>query len=311
MDIIPRKRTKIARLDPDRTLTLVRSPAGSAVPDRASATPRNSGQHSLSGYLIAAAVGALLVGFGILLGGLVRGMEPWLQQRSSRASVVDSRPAVSRATHGTAGTAIVSSSVSNDAPAFPRSSEATSVISAGDAEAETSPAGSSSVRSVAKPSSISPRRSARPLVAIRAEAVLPALASTRYCARSGETVFRPRPLTGVDDSEDLAAQAPRPDSGLMRLLFTVSAPPTFATVSFENGGDTSVFLQRLEQSTNGREFRVVRGALPASVSAGGVKELLRYPVAPGENETYERRFVAVDRRGDSWTASVELVPCPN
>ena len=310
MDIIPRKRTKIARLDPDRTLTLVRSPTG-AIPDRASANPRTSGQHSLSGYLIAAAVGALLVGFGILLGGLVRGMEPWLQQRSSRASVVDSRPAVSRATHGAADIAIESGSVSNDAPAVSRSSEVASVISARDARPEPSSAGSSGVRSVAKPASVSPRRSARPLVASRAEAVLPTLASIRYCAQSGETVFRPAPLTGVDDSEDLAAQAPRPDSGLMRLLFTVSAPPTLATVSFENGGDTSVFLQRLEESTNGRGFRVVRAALPASVSAGGVKELLRYSVAPGESETYERRYLAVDRRVDSWTASVELVPCPN
>jgi hypothetical protein len=187
----------------------------------------------------------------------------------------------------------------------------TSVISARDVEPERSSAGSSSVRSAAKPSSISPRRSARPLVTSRAEAVLPTLASTRYCAQAGDTVFRPSPPSGAGDPEDLAAQAPRPDSGLMRLLFTVSAPPAFATVSFENGGDTSVFLQRLEESKNGRGFRVVRAELPASVSAGGVKELLRYPVAPGENETYERRFVAVDRRGDSWTASVELVPCPN
>ena len=97
----------------------------------------------------------------------------------------------------------------------------------------------------------------------------------------------------------------------MRLLVTVSAPPTFATVSFENGGDTSVYLQRLEESTSGHGFRMIRAALPAAVSAGGLKELLRYPVAPGEAETHERRFVAVDRRGDSWTAAVELVPCRN
>ena len=149
------------------------------------------------------------------------------------------------------------------------------------------------------------------LAANRTDVIEPTLASTRYCAQVGETVFRQGPPVDADDPQDLAAQAPRADAGLMRILFTVSAPPSFATVSFENGGDTSVHLQRLEESTSGPGFRVLRAPLPASVSPGGLKELFRYPLAAGEAKTFPRDFVAVDRRGDSWTAAVELVPCEN
>jgi hypothetical protein len=97
----------------------------------------------------------------------------------------------------------------------------------------------------------------------------------------------------------------------MRILFTVSAPPTFVALSFENGGDTSVHLRRLEESRSGRRLRILGAAVPASVPAGGLKELYRFPVAVADGETSERRFVAVDRKGDSWTAAVELVPCEN
>jgi hypothetical protein len=313
MDFSSEKRTTRERpssypLDPDRTLTLVRPSTGLANPARSSAHARKSDQHSLRGYLVAAAVGALLVAFGVFLGGLVRGMEPWLQQRGSDAAL-DSRPQL-RATREAVAVPVASDAVSG----------ATAVIASRHAP-EQSSAEPSGDRTIDKPSSVAPRRSARPkartahleekLVASRAEAAEPTLASTRYCARVGDTVFRPGHLTVAGESEDIAAQPPRADSGLMRLLFTVSLPPTFATVSFENGGDTSVYLQRLEESTSGHGFRVVTAALPASVSAGGVRELFRYPVAPGKHETYERQFVAVDRRGDSWTAAVELAPCQN
>jgi hypothetical protein len=104
----------------------------------------------------------------------------------------------------------------------------------------------------------------------------------------------------------------------MRLLFTVSGNdviagrPVLVTVSFENGGDTSVHLQKVEESTSGGGFRPIAGAaLPASVLPGGLKELYRYPLTPKGGTAYTRQFVVVDRKGDSWKAGLDLAPCPN
>lgn len=309
-------------LDPDRTLTLVRSLNTSATDDRAPRPSGKSGPHSLWGYLLAAAVGALLVAFGILIGGLVRGMESWVQERGSQSSIAVHSPTRDvHAAREAVGNPVRSDAVSSDAPAVGRSSGGASIISGSEGTPETSSVESSADRVVAEPSSVRPLRSARPgprtaqrvdkLVASRAIAIEPTIASTRYCARVGDTVFRQASSTGADDPEDLAAQAPRADSGLMRILFTVSAPPTFVALSFENGGDTSVHLRRLEESRSGRRLRILGAAVPASVPAGGLKELYRFPVAVADGETSERRFVAVDRKGDSWTAAVELVPCEN
>jgi hypothetical protein len=104
----------------------------------------------------------------------------------------------------------------------------------------------------------------------------------------------------------------------MRLLFTVSGDsavrgrPMLVTVTFENGGDTSVHLLRLEASTSRGEFRAIEGAaLPAFVLPGGLKELYRYPVELPNVEPYSRQFAVVDRKGDSWKAGIELGPCQN
>jgi hypothetical protein len=90
----------------------------------------------------------------------------------------------------------------------------------------------------------------------------------------------------------------------------VPGKPFLVTLGFENGGDYSVQIQRVEESTSGR-FRPVAGALvPASVAPGGLKELYRY-WASLSGQPYEKEFAVVDRNGDTWKAAVRLVPCEN
>jgi hypothetical protein len=124
-----------------------------------------------------------------------------------------------------------------------------------------------------------------------------------------ETVFRP---PQSNDPESII----RPDGGLMRVIVSVDGVaegyPGFISVRFENGGDSSVVLDRLESSASRGALRPVSGAhLPARVAAGGLREIYRYPLSPSAGEPDGRRFVVVDPKGDSWSATVRRVPCEN
>jgi hypothetical protein len=124
-----------------------------------------------------------------------------------------------------------------------------------------------------------------------------------------ETLFHP---PASDDPETVV----RPDGGLMRVIVSIDGVaegyPGFISVLFENGGDSSVVLDRLESSSSGGALRPVSSAhLPARVAAGGLRELYRYPLSPSAGEPDGRRFVVVDPKGDSWSATVRRVPCEN
>ena len=138
-----------------------------------------------------------------------------------------------------------------------------------------------------------------------------------YCAQLDDTVFKQGVVRDVPAGfEGMATKAPRPDSGLMRINISLSTEkpvddqPFTVIVRFENGGDSRVDVQRLEESASRGGLRAVSGAsVPVSVSPGGVKELHRYPLTLSGGEPYGKQFVAVDSKGDSWKAGLRLVPC--
>jgi hypothetical protein len=115
------------------------------------------------------------------------------------------------------------------------------------------------------------------------------------CARLEETAFHPAGM--------------RPDAEFMRMKISVPPDTAVASVLFENGGDSAVLLDRLDVATPDGGLRPVSDAvMPARVPAGGLKEIYRYPLPRSRGET-GRRFVVVDRDGDSWEATLRLVPC--
>jgi hypothetical protein len=57
--------------------------------------------------------------------------------------------------------------------------------------------------------------------------------------------------------------------------------------------------------------RAAGATLPVRIPAGGLKEIFRYPLTLAAGETGARQFVAVDRDGDSWGATLRPVPCGN
>lgn len=140
--------------------------------------------------------------------------------------------------------------------------------------------------------------------------------NTRYCSSVGETVFASSQQNAAG-FEGLDGSVLRADAAMMRVAVGLSAErplegqPFFITLGFENGGDYSVQIRRLEESTSAGEFRPIAGALvPASVAPGGLKELHRYRVSLS-GQSFEKEFAVVDRNGDTWKAAVRLVPCEN
>jgi serine/threonine-protein kinase len=139
----------------------------------------------------------------------------------------------------------------------------------------------------------------------------------RYCAQFDKTAYEQGVVKDVPTGFDgMAAKAPRPDSGLMKVNVSISKErPTddesfFVVVRFENGGDARVDVQRLEESSSRGGMRPVGGAaVPVSVSPGGVKELYRYPLTLSGGEPYDKRFVVTDSKGDSWKSGIRMVPC--
>jgi hypothetical protein len=158
-----------------------------------------------------------------------------------------------------------------------------------------------------------PRRSAEP-------GELPAAmagAKMHYCAQFDDTVYRQGVTKDVPAGfEGMAAKAPRPDSGLMKVTISLSKErpsddePFTVAVRFENGGDARVDVQRLEESSSRGGVRPVgAAAVPVSVGPGAIKELFRYPLALSGGEPYSKQFVVTDAKGDSWKGGVRLVPC--
>jgi hypothetical protein len=139
----------------------------------------------------------------------------------------------------------------------------------------------------------------------------------RYCPQFDDTVFKQGVTKDVPAGfEGIAAKAPRPDSGLMRVAISLSNErpmddePFTVAVRFENGGDARVDVQKLEESASRGGMRPVgTAAVPVSVSPGGVKELYRYPLTLSGGEPYIKQFVVSDGKGDSWRTGVRLVPC--
>jgi len=138
-----------------------------------------------------------------------------------------------------------------------------------------------------------------------------------YCLQLDDTNFKQGVVRDVPTGfGDVATKAPRPDSGLMRIKISLSTERPvddqsfFVIVRFENGGDSRVDVQRLEESSSRGGMRPVPGAaVPVSVSPGGMKELYRYPLALSGGEPYGKQFVAVDSKGDRWNTGLRIVPC--
>jgi hypothetical protein len=140
--------------------------------------------------------------------------------------------------------------------------------------------------------------------------------STRYCSSVGETVFAPSQQDAAG-FEGVVGSVLRADAAMMRVAVSLSVErpvegrPFFISLGFENGGDYSVQIRRVEESTSAGRFRPIAGALvPATVAPGGLKELHRYRVSLS-GQSFEKEFAVVDRSGDAWKAAVRLVPCEN
>jgi hypothetical protein len=139
----------------------------------------------------------------------------------------------------------------------------------------------------------------------------------RYCPQFEKTAYEQGVTKDVPKGFDgMAAKAPRPDSGLMKVSLSLSKERPmddesfFVAVRFENGGDARVDVQRLDESLSRGGLRQVGGAaVPVSVSPGGVKELYRYPVTLSGGDTYNKQFVVSDAKGDSWRTGIRIIPC--
>jgi tRNA A-37 threonylcarbamoyl transferase component Bud32 len=279
---------------------------------------------TFAGYLVAAALAALLVGFGVWIAGRDR----------DRVASTNLPPSV----HG--GPASEAPRTSDAQEARPPADKSARVP----AEAATGAVGlaPTTVELKATPVSISkPRPTPVPRVALlrptkapfpgqeptlSAGAQIPSSVGApaprsdpkmRYCPQFDDTVFKQGVVRDVPAGFSAeATKAPRPDSGLMRINVSLSAERPmddqsfFVTVRFENGGDSRVEVQRLEESSSRGGLRPIAGAaVPVSVSPGGVKELYRYPLSLSGGEPYGKQFVAIDSKGDSWKSGVRIVPC--
>ena len=287
-----------------------------------------------AGYLVAAALAALLVGFGV-----------WIAGRDRRVAAGNEDPAGSIATtlpteRGGAAVQPRTSDAKNAGPAVEKPAAIAApeptvavAVAATIVEPKPTPAGVSKAKptpaprvALLRPTRAAPAQEPRPPAGEVASTSPGAVAAAprsdpnmRYCPQFDDTVFKQGTVRDVPAGfSGEATKAPRPDSGLMRINVALSAErpmddqPFFVTVRFENGGDSRVEVQRLEESSSRGGLRPVAGAaVPVSVSPGGVKELYRYPLSLSGGEPYGKQFVAVDSKGDSWKSGVRIVPCGN
>ena len=314
--------TVMPALPHDWSTARTRPATGPTEPQNFGTTARKS---HLPGYAGAAVLAALLVGFGI-----------WIAGRD--------KPERSAAPEPAAG--IVSTNQPN-APAVPTAPAGEPARSTSDPKVESEavkpippPAENPPVSDLAAEKVPTPKAAARPRptpaprVALvrptaapssdaeteRPSAALPAVRTgpkMSYCPQVDDTVFKQGVVRDVPTGfGDIATKAPRPDSGLMRMNISLTAErpvddQSFSViVRFENGGDSRVDVQRLEESASRGGLRAVSGAaVPVSVSPGGVKELHRYPLTLSGGDPYSKQFVVVDSKGDSWKAGLRIVPC--
>jgi hypothetical protein len=277
-------RRRDSKRDPYRTLEVVRSPDAF----RASRTfRRNRWTGPILGYAVAAGAGALLVALGVRIGSLVRSPEFAGRRAPLRTAILTASSSSGKAV-----------AIGGNSPASPRPVPA--VVDAGPAQSDTA-----THRRVAKPK---PGRSRLPAVAMPEGGVSP----IRHCARVDETPFHAAAL------DQVGGRALRSDAEFMRMKISVpevaaaDGHPAVASVFFENGGDSSVLLDRLEVTSAKGELRPVSGAMvPVRVPAGGLKEIYRFPLTLSRGETETRQFVVADRDGDQWGATLRLVPCEN
>jgi serine/threonine-protein kinase len=308
---------------------------GITFPERSEvAVESRSRRASLTPYAAVAVAAALLVGFGV-----------WISRRdrAGDANPVDRPTPVAVAANGAAssGTGTVPASREEGVPTLLREPERTpSVVreepTPAPGEAGGAPAVSPralEVKPSPRPRPTSPPRVAQ-LIPTRtagksgieerqnspasegAAAVVPG-PKMSYCPQFDDTVYRQGVTKDVPSGfEGMAARAPRPDSGLMRVAVSLSKErptddePFTVAVRFENGGDARVDVQRLEESSSRGGMRAVAGAaVPVSVSPGGVKEIYRYALTLSAGEPYSKQFVVSDGKGDSWRTGIRIVPC--
>jgi serine/threonine-protein kinase len=293
--------------------------------------PRRS---ALAAYAVVAFAAALLVGFGVWISRRDRGSDANPAGRPTSESPATNAPASSGAAAGPA-------SREGTLPTPPVQREAAGVVQGESTRApavESAAIGSAArapeVKPSPRPRSTSPPRVAQllptkpPSNRTGAEAPqrnsasegLPAAApgpKMHYCPQFDDTVYKQGVTRDVPTGfEGMAAKAPRPDSGLMRLAVSLSKErpmddePFSVAVRFENGGDARVDVQRVEESSSRGGMRPVAGAaVPVSVSAGGVKEIYRYPLTLSGGDAYTKQFVLSDGKGDSWRTTLRIVPC--
>ena len=284
------------------------------------------------GYLVAATLAALLVGFGVWIARRERHVPPAAEgpAATSAANIPADARIRTAAAPGTSGE-------SNAAVALPPEVKPTSAGAESSKAAEIVPTAvaATDVPKIAP----KPKPTAAPRVALlRPTKAVPAVSMNaepqavasreasaaprtdpkmRYCPQFEDTVFKQGVVRDVPAGfAGEATKAPRPDSGLMKINVSLSAEKPmddqsfFVAVRFENGGDSRVDVQRLEESSSRGGLRAVAGAsVPVSVSPGGVKELYRYPLSLSGGEPYSKQFVAIDSKGDSWKTGLRIVPC--
>ena len=282
-----------SKTDPYRTLEVVRSAEARRLPKRHDRRRRTA---PALGYAVAASAGALLVAFGALIGNRLERVVP------GHASLA-SRPISVSATLAMPANPPAPPPADPQPPPSGRVRIAAAVEVVSPDPAPPAVARPKRARRVSRPAE-APREVPEPAEEADESALL-----ARQCARVDGTVFRPP----VSQAELMNV---RSDGELMRVIVSVDTVaegyPAFISVLFENGGDSSVLLDRLESSSADGALRPVSAAtLPARVPAGGLREIYRYPLTPSRGESHSRRFVVEDEKGDSWGTTVHRVACDN
>jgi serine/threonine-protein kinase len=288
---------------------------------------------AFAGYLAAAGLAALLVGFGVWIAGRNERTRSAALDLPPAAAPSTDRPTSARARTAAAGEPV--RTTDQDANREPVKLAAPPVEKPATTDLVPDKAATPSVVAKARPTPAPrsaqlrpakdalPKKERPPPAAEPQSTVGTASAPARsgpkmsYCLQLDDTVFKQGVVRDVPSGfGDVATKAPRPDSGLMRMNVSLSTERPvddqsfFVIVRFENGGDSRVDVQRLEESSSRGGLRPVPGAaVPVSVSPGGMKELHRYPLSLSGGEPYGKQFVAVDSKGDSWKTGLRIVPC--
>ncbi|HSE63334.1 MAG TPA: serine/threonine-protein kinase [Thermoanaerobaculia bacterium] len=306
--------------------------AGVALPGSVERAGRERGT-PLARYAAVAFAAALLVGFGVWISRRERPAETGAVERPTPASSlagVPAGPAAAPETRADEGKAPLPARI--EAEPSPLPAAAAEPTARGAAAEVTPPSRAAQAKPTTRPRPTPPTRLAQVLptkaassadrsseisAGERAGAVVPPGPKMRYCAQLDDTVYKQGVTKDVPAGfEGMAAKAPRPDSGLMRVAVSLSKEhpmddePFVVAVRFENGGDARVEVAKLEESASRGGLRAVGGAaVPVSVSPGGVKEIYRYPLTLSGGEPYVKQFVVSDPKGDSWRTGIRIVPC--